>query len=127
MNRESIVAPDKLSAVLGRHVKLANAMTSEIDRLRAENQSLHEKVAAYERRDRVMKIATAMEDKGLNDSLTFEEKVASINSSPDLDRIEEAVKLASVGNIGLPSVSETDTGRTADSRDMFHAYCVGAD
>lgn len=61
-----------------------------------ENSDLKEKVASYRRESRIEKIAKDMEDKGLNNELSFEEKVASLRGSDtSLEVTEEAVKLAS--------------------------------
>lgn len=60
----------------------------------SERNELHEKVAAYEKRERVEKIARDMEDKGLSNDLSFEQKVAALEKAPNLEVTEEAVKLA---------------------------------
>ena len=59
-----------------------------------ERDTLREKVAAFERDQRVVKIARDMEEKGLSSDLTFEEKVAAMKSAKNLDITEEAIKLA---------------------------------
>lgn len=61
-----------------------------------ENRDLRDKVANYQREFRIEKLAKDMEDKGLNNELSFEEKVASLRGSEtSLEVTEEAVKLAS--------------------------------
>ena len=65
-----------------------------IRELTSERDQALAKVAAYEKNQRVLKIAKDMEDKGLSSDLSFEEKVAAIDKSQSLDVTEEAVKLA---------------------------------
>jgi len=60
-----------------------------------ENRDLKEKIAAKERDERIVKIAQEMEEKGLNDELTIEAKVAALKEVENLDVTEEAIKLAS--------------------------------
>jgi hypothetical protein len=65
-----------------------------IRNLTQERNVLREKVASYERGQRVEKIAREMEDKGLNSDLDFEQKLAALSQAQNLDVTEEAVKLA---------------------------------
>jgi hypothetical protein len=122
MNLEKIAAGDA-AAVLARSSKVASALADENDELRRENTELRNKIASYERRDQVHKLASEMEDKGLNAGMTFEEKVASIDSCPDLSQVEQAIKMAGAGNIGLPSVTE-DLNTRGDSQHSAHAFFV---
>lgn len=65
-----------------------------IRNLTQERSALLAKVAGYEKGQRVEKIARDMEDKGLNNDLDFEEKIAALKQAQNLDVTEEAVKLA---------------------------------
>jgi len=76
--------------------------STAIRHLSAENQKLNEKVAEYERTRRIEKIAQSMEDKGINEDLSFEEKVAQLHKA-DLDVTEQAVDMAAP-NMKLASV-----------------------
>lgn len=60
----------------------------------SEREDLSNKVASYEKRERMEKIARSMEEKGLSSDLTFDQKMAALNSAPSLDVTEEAIKLA---------------------------------
>jgi hypothetical protein len=62
--------------------------------LASERDSLFAKVASYEKRGRMEKIAREMEEKGLSSDLTFEQKMASLETASNLDVTEEAIKLA---------------------------------
>ena len=57
--------------------------------------SLEETVSRYERKERVEKIANAMEAKNLNSELSHEEKIRSLMNADDryLDVTEEAVNM----------------------------------
>jgi hypothetical protein len=70
------------------------ALSEETVHLRSENAELKTKVAAFEKRARVEKIATKMEEKGLNSHLSLQEKVAELMSRDSLDAVEEAVGMA---------------------------------
>jgi len=70
-----------------------------------ERDTLREKVATFQRDQRVVKIARDMEEKGLSSDLTFEQKVAAMKEAKNLDVTEEAIKLAApqgrvLGNLG---------------------------
>jgi hypothetical protein len=68
--------------------------------LQVERTTLATKVAQFEKRDRVEKIARDMEEKGLSSDLNFQQKVAAISRATNLDVTEEAVKLAAPqGNV----------------------------
>jgi hypothetical protein len=81
--------------------KISNVEASQMMKLAAENlrglseenQELREKVASYQKRERAEKIATAMEEKGLEPTLSLQEKVAGILQRDDLDVLETAVGL----------------------------------
>jgi len=70
------------------------ALSGENVHLRDENQSLKSKVAAFEKRARVEKIAAEMEAKGLNVHQNLQEKVAELMQRDNLDTIEAAVGMA---------------------------------
>ncbi len=92
---------DKLSnAEVGQLAKLAG---STIRGLSAERDELKTKVAHYEKKERVEKIAKKMTEKGLEPDLDHDQKVAGLFKRDDLDVVESAVgmtapqmKLASV-------------------------------
>lgn len=109
---------------------LLKTASATIRTLKTENSDLHVKVAGFEKRERVEKIAAEMEEKGLHADLDHKEKVAHLldaDSVPNLDVTEEAVKLASpqgavLGNLGdRPGASDGSsfehfilTGETPD-------------
>lgn len=117
---DKIAGPDA-AVVLARSAKVASALADENDGLRVENDQLRAKIASYERRDRVRSLASQMEERGLNADLTFDEKIASIDSYEDLDQIEQAIKMAGAGSIDLPSVSD-QLGRGANPKHSIHAF-----
>jgi phosphopantothenate synthetase len=96
----------KISGVeVGQMMKLA---AENLRGLSEENQGLREKLASYEKRERVEKIATAMEEKGLEPELSFEAKVDGLSKRDDLDVVEAAVGL-SAPQMKLASVHDGDT------------------
>jgi len=99
-------------------------LTKHAQALEAENTALRQKVAQFELRDRAVKVATIMEGKGLNEELSFEQKVASLMSEPDkLDVREEAAKIAarqmSLGNL--------DEERSSNGSTQLESYILGGD
>jgi ABC-type antimicrobial peptide transport system ATPase subunit len=85
--------------------------------LSEENQSLREKVASYQKRERVEKIAQTMQEKGLNPDTTFQQKVAALMQRTDLSVIESAIDM-SAPQIKLAEVSDTP-GNPSDARSAF--------
>ena len=93
----------KISSVeVGEMMKLA---AGNLRALSEENQELRTKVAAYEKRDRAEKVASAMEEKGLEPELSFEEKVEGLLRREDLEVVEQAVGM-SAPQMKLASVHE---------------------
>lgn len=78
--------------------------------LTKERSDLQMKVASFEKRERMEKIARDMEEKGLNQDLTFEQKVATLEKAPNLDVTEEAIKLAAPQGSGFGSLSDQPGG-----------------
>jgi hypothetical protein len=103
-------------------IKVAEVLAQVPIALRAQQQEiveLKEKVAHYEKVDRATKIASDMQRKNLNNDSTFEEKVASLMESDDLDVVEKAVDL-SAPQIKLASLSDHH-GNSTDAADVFAA------
>lgn len=103
---------NKISAAqAGQMMKLAaenlRALSEANVTLESENGDLKEKLAHFEKKERAEKIASAMEEKGIESHISFEEKVAGILKRDDLDVLEAAVgfsapqmKIASVHEDG---------------------------
>ena len=122
--------PVQVAAVAARSADTMRKLAAVNASLRSENSELRDKVASYERNDRIREIASQMEEKGLNAELTYDEKIASLAGYSDLDRVEEAVKMASSGSLQLASVSSDDDsvqGRNDDAALNFAQYCVTGD
>lgn len=91
--------PEKISATQAAQLsKLAastlRALSEENKTYRTENEELKAKVASFEKRARIEKIAGEMEAKGLNPGTSIEEKVADLLERQNLDAVEEAVRMA---------------------------------
>lgn len=112
----------------GHMMKMAaahlRAQVEEIHGLREENIQLMQKLAHYEKRERAERIATTMEEKGLQPELSIQEKVAGLMTRDNLDVVEEAVGL-STPQMKLASVADDESvetdgfGGTADLA-FFH-------
>lgn len=87
--------------------------------LSEENQGLKVKVAAFERKERVEKIATAMTQKGLDHDTTHEQKVDSLMENDNLDVVEQAIEM-SAPQIKLAAVSD-HAGNPSDAKSSFEA------
>lgn len=112
--------------------KLSSTKVAEVIRqvgptLRAlseENQTLKEKLAHYEKRDRVEKIASAMEAKNLDPDTSYNEKVERLMAdNTDLGVVEKAIEI-SAPQIKLAALSD-DPGNPSDAASVFAAGIVG--
>lgn len=91
-------------AQAGQMMKLA---AENIQALSEENQDLKTKVAHYEKKERAEKIASKMEQKGLEPELSMEDKIAGLLKRDDLSVVEEAVSM-SAPQMKLASVHDGD-------------------
>lgn len=88
--------------------------------LSQENQELKEKLAHYQKMDRVTKIASAMQAKNLNPDSSYDEKVAALmQGDEDLDVMEKAIDL-SAPQIKLAALSD-HPGNPSSAEDAFLA------
>jgi hypothetical protein len=95
---------DKISGAQAQQLlKVAAASVRSLSqanqKLTTECGDLKTKVASYERKEHAEKIASLMEEKGVNAELSFQDKVASLlEGDRDLDVVEEAL------NLGTPHI-----------------------
>lgn len=82
-----------------------------------ENLGLKTKLAHYQKMERVAKLASSMQKKGLNPETTMEEKVAALMQRDNLNVIEEAVNM-SAPQIKLAEVSD-HPGSSHDAATAF--------
>lgn len=109
---------------LAQAVGLLNLAGDTLLEQQSTIESLETKLAAYEKTERVTKIAQEMETKGLNEDLTFEQKVAALGSAENLSVQEAAVKMAAPqGNI-LGDASEVPGN---GGMHPFVAFIAGVD
>lgn len=99
-----------------------------ISTLVTERDELRVKIAQQDRDVRVVRIAQDMEEKGLSPDLSFEEKVAAVNSAKNLAVTEEAIKLAApqgrgFGGLGGDDALASSTGASA----LEHYLTTGED
>jgi hypothetical protein len=96
MSKEKISAA-QAAQVYSEVPGVLRALASERDELLTKVAGLQEKVTEYEERDRIEKIARAMEDKGIDPSTSLVEKSERIKEAAQkgrsLDAIEEAVEM----------------------------------
>jgi len=85
--------------------------------LSEENSELKEKLAHFQKMERVAKLASKMHNKGLNPETTMEEKVAALMQRDNLNVIEEAVNM-SAPQIKLAEVSD-HPGNSVDAASAF--------
>jgi hypothetical protein len=97
---------NKISALTVNHVlseasQALKDLSTERDALRSENLDLHTKIANYEMKARAEKIASLMEQKGLEGGLNREEKINMLLTKAaqgQLPIIEQAIQFASTNN-----------------------------
>lgn len=93
--------------------------------LSEENQVLKEKVAFYQKRERVEKLASDMENKNLDPESTYDQKVEKLMLTPEdeVDVVERAVDL-SAQQVKLASLSD-HPGNPSDAGSQFEAAILG--
>lgn len=77
-------------AEVGHMMKVAG---ENLRALSARNRELEAENSHYRKKDQAEKIASKMEEKGLETNLSFTEKVSGLMKRPDLAVVEEAVGL----------------------------------
>ena len=84
-----------------------------------ELQFSNGQVAHFERRERVEKIASAMESKGLDTDTSYDQKVDALMGHDNLDVVEQAINM-SAPQIKLAAVSD-NPGNPSDATSAFAA------
>lgn len=123
---------DKISyAQVGQAMKTAAA---SLRVLSEENAQLKDKVAHFERKERAEKLASQMDEKGLQPELSFQEKVSGLLRRENLDAVEEAIsmsapqtKLASVYDDGKVTVEGGSDMEGGSAQNNFAAALAGID
>jgi hypothetical protein len=117
---------DKISgAEVSQMMKMASStLRTQAETIKTQEgtiNTLSEKVAHYQKRERVEKIASMMEEKGLEPHSDMTEKVASLMQKDNLDVIEAAVgmtapqtKMASVADDGRVVVEGSSDSEAAN-------------
>lgn len=104
--------------------KVAEVLAQVPIALRAQQQEiaeLKEKIAGYQKRDRVTKIASAMQTKNLDPDTSYDDKVELLMGRDDLDVYEKAIDL-SAPQIKVASLSDQPgSGGGANAEDAFAA------
>jgi ribosomal protein S7 len=102
--------------------KVAEVLAQVPIALRAQQDeisALKEKVAHYEKRDRVIKIASAMQAKNLDPETSYSDKIENLMGSNDLDVVEKAIEF-SAPQIKLAALSDSP-GNAGSAEDAFVA------
>lgn len=127
------ISSKKVAAVLSTVPSMLRGLAHERDGLLQKVANLQSRVAEYERRERVERIAKTASERGI-DSLgeTFEEKIASIESAVEkgrsLDVMEEAVKLSAPrGDLASLTGDELTGANGASSlaKTQLESYLLG--
>ena len=116
------IANSQVAVIAARGAATIREQATKIASLSTEVTQLTAKLAARDRSDEVTAIAHDMEAKSLNEAMTFDEKVAAINSYPNLNTVRESVKMASSRSELVIARTSTDPGR--GKMDALTAFCV---
>lgn len=119
------ISAAKAAAVYAEVPGVLRKLASERDKLRIANRSLREKVASYERNDRIEKIARSMHDKGIDVASSMEDKVERIKEAAErrsLDVIEEAIEMTAPNGAAFSKLAEDVPGNGGD---RLTAYLMG--
>lgn len=111
------------------HTKVAEVLAQVGPTMRAQQErieALTEKLAHYEKRDRVTKLASEMQAKNLNPESSFEEKFDNLMVTDDgkLDVIEQAI-LMSAPQVKLAALSDHPGNGGSDAESAFIAGVLG--
>lgn len=112
------------SVIAARGATVIRTLSEKVASLEAENQTLRSTLEDHTRTRQVHELAQEMEDKGLNAHLSFDEKVAHLSRTSDLDSVRHAVAMVSSG--GIPFAKVADAPSTGGV-DTLTALCLGAD
>lgn len=119
------------NAQIGQAIKTAAA---SLRVLSEENAELKDKVAHFERKEHAEKLASQMEEKGLQPELSFHEKVAGLLRRPNLEAVEAAIdmsapqtKLAAVHDDGEVVVEGGSDVEGSAAGNNFAAALAGLD
>lgn len=119
------ISAAKAAAVYAEVPGVLRKLASEREELRATNRELREKLAEYERHDRIEKIARSMHDKNIDVASSMEDKVERIKEAAErgrsLDVIEEAVEMTAPDG-GFAKLAEDASG---NSGDQLTSYLLG--
>lgn len=89
--------------------------------------SLEAEIGRRDREKRAQNVARQMEQKGLHEDLSFEEKLAHLRANDDrLDVVEEAVKMASA-DLSFGSAADDAPGSSGTSLDNFLNFIATGD
>lgn len=111
---------------------ILTAGAEHMRKLATSNVALLERAEGAEHELRLMKLARRMETRGLEPSLSYEEKVASLREHPTegIGSLEQAVELAA-GGFSLGRLEEAgDKGEkvaSAQSGEIYHTNAGGGD
>lgn len=93
----------------GQLMKLAGTslqhLSEENAALKEKNASLEDRVVKFERKERAEKIASMMDEKGIQPEVPYDEKVTHLVENEDLDIVEKAMSL-SAPQLKVASVHE---------------------
>ena len=112
------------AAVAARSAAQIRDMAEKVASLERENLELKSRLASLAYEGEVYDLAKDMEDKGLNADMTFEEKVASIRGTGNLENVRQAVKMASAGGLSFGDVSDIPDSH---GRSSFESFCLGVE
>ena len=120
---------DQLQKLASDVPGILTAGAEHMRKLATQNVALLERATGAETELRLVKLALRMESRGIEPSLSYEEKVASLREHPvsGLDSLEQAVELAA-GGVSLGRLEEAgDLGQKVASTQAGEIYHINAD
>jgi hypothetical protein len=103
---------------------IMRAASQHMSKLANQNVGLVKRAESAERELLIVKIARRMEQRGLQQHLSYEEKVAHLSEVQDLDAVQAAVEIAA-GGVSLGKVAEADrpsNNTRSDSAEDLEAF-----
>jgi hypothetical protein len=121
--------PENFAAVQHKAADVLTKVAAALEAQCARTAELEAQLAERDNEAQVHKLASSMEEKGLNSHLSLEEKIAALQehlkTAGTLDSVASAVDMAASGQLTFATVSDDEIGY--GSSDSFLSFCVGQD
>jgi hypothetical protein len=119
------IGSTEVAIVVAKGARALREMVEKNASLADENQQLRAELLTLRHEQEIAKIASEMEERGLNAHLTLDEKIAALRVHQSLDHVKEAMSMVqSTTTMSFGKASEMP-GR--GSLDSLTSFCLGGE